>query len=85
MAQHFLKNVGIAVLRVTDEYDETDVDRPKQRELGSGFYEVGLVIDGAFVTLMELKGGAVDAQIAAWQKAHPPAQEAEPEPDASTE
>jgi hypothetical protein len=81
VAEYFLKGVGFAVKRVTDVHSEEDLKLHNPRELGSGFYEFGVVIDGAFVSILELKAGHVEAQIAAWKKAHPPADKPAVDPD----
>lgn len=73
MAESFVKGVELAVMRVTDEHSDADLEVQRPRELGAGFYEIGVMIDGAFVSLIELKAGDVDARIAAFKKAHPKA------------
>lgn len=72
MAEKFLQGVELAVMRVTDEHSDEDLLVKNPRELGAGFYDFGVMIDGAFVSLIELKGGDVEARVAAYKKANPP-------------
>ena len=73
MAEDFVDGVELKVLRVTDEHSDEDLLIPRPRDLGAGFYEIGVMIDGVFISLIELKAGDVDQRIAKYKKAHPPA------------
>ena len=64
MAKAFISDVAFAVQRVTDEHSPGDLEVVKPRELGAGSYVFGAVVHGAFIPLIELKGGGIDTKIA---------------------
>src|SRR5579864_53539 len=69
MAKAFITDVAFAVRRVTDEHSPEDLEVVKPRELGAGSYVFGAVVHGAFIPLIELKGGGIDKKIAIAQEA----------------
>lgn len=67
----FVDDVELAVQFVPDEHNELDRMVLHPRELGAGHYEIGIVIDDAFVPLWEYKGGHIADRVAAWKKNNP--------------
>lgn len=72
MADDVITDVTLAVRKVDDEYTDADLLARIPRELGAGFYEIGYVLEGAFVPMLEFKAGHVDQRVAAWNDHHDP-------------
>ncbi|TMC48766.1 MAG: hypothetical protein E6J20_18530 [Chloroflexi bacterium] len=55
---------SLEVRYVPDTYTETERQEGASWPLGSGFYDVGVVVEGAFLPLHRIKAGAVDKLLA---------------------
>ena len=55
--------VDVAIRHVPDTLSPAEESAPNPREQGAGFYEIGVVFDGAFVPFAVKKAGGVQKKL----------------------